>query len=40
MHPIIIDIATQVLGAAVIALVTALVNRLADRWGPLAATPA
>lgn len=40
MHPIVLDIATQVLGAAVIALVTALVNRLADRRGPLAATAA
>ena len=41
MHPVIIDIATQLLGAAVIALVTALVSRVADRRGPrTGATPA
>lgn len=36
MQAVLINIAAQALGAALVALVTAVVNRLADRW----ATPA
>jgi hypothetical protein len=32
MQAVLVNIAAQVLGAAVVALVTAMVNRLAERW--------
>lgn len=40
MQAVLVNIAVQALGAAVVALVTALVNRLAERrTAPVAAVP-